>query len=285
VAASVRVPPARRQATEGDKAATGATALALADSLRENFHSVRPCRRDLYRRSEEVSFDGMTLRWARGIHWSALCGVLAMAGCPQLKDDHFGRVEGAGGGDADASIVTLVCSAELAARGGCLGNSGAGGSASTPDSARDAGTDAIADASAACESDAVRGPDGNCYFADPAPSTWSEARTSCQRRGEGWDLATLHAAGENEFIVALTGYEAWIGGTDLESEGTWIWVRDGVTFFVVGADAGSAYTPWNSGEPNDLDDSDCLRVLTTGLWADWDCEDGAYGHVCQRALP
>ena len=86
-------------------------------------------------------------------------------------------------------------------------------------------------------------------------------------------------------MVALTGYEAWIGGTDVAQEGEWVWVRDGAAFFSAGAaDASAVYAPWNSGEPNDQNDSDCLRVLTTGLWADWVC-DGMYGFVCQAPAP
>jgi hypothetical protein len=229
----------------------------------------------------------MTLRWARGIHWGAVYGLLVIAGCPQVKSDDFAVIEGSGGGAGDAGVAG-GCGNGVAARG-C----DAGG-VSTPDdpnagdpSAGDAGNDAASgtDAVPACESDAVRGPDGDCYFADPTTSTWSEARASCLERGTGWDLAALQGAEENDFVVALTGYEAWIGGTDQADEGTWLWVRDGEPFFTVGAAPSAVFTPWSSDEPNDFEDSDCLRVLTTGLWADWDCDDGAYGHVCQRELP
>ncbi|HEX2880231.1 MAG TPA: C-type lectin domain-containing protein, partial [Polyangiaceae bacterium] len=33
--------------------------------------------------------------------------------------------------------------------------------------------------------------DGRCYFQDETDRTWSAARTSCQARGTGWDIATL----------------------------------------------------------------------------------------------
>jgi lectin-like protein len=240
----------------------------------------------------------MMLRLAKGIHWGAVYGLLATAGCPQMKRDDFAAIEGAGGGDGDAG-VTIDCSDGVAVRG-CAGGGSAGSATFAPDAGdagadagegsggaagSDAGSNTPADAGPACESDAVRGPDGDCYFADPTVSTWNDARTSCQQRGEGWDLAALHGTAENDFVVALTGYEAWLGGTDLAEEGTWLWVRDGESFFEVGADPSTVFTPWSADEPNDFEDSDCLRVLTTGLWADWDCEDGAYGHVCQRELP
>jgi hypothetical protein len=229
------------------------------------------------------------MRLTKGIHWSALCALLATVGCPQTKDDDFHWIEAVGGSSSSDASVTAACRDGITAPG-CDGggsiattlDAGAGGSSNAD---ADAGSDADASASLACENDAVRGPNGDCYFSDATQSTWSAARTSCLGRGEGWDLAASLNATENDFIVQLTGYEAWIGGTDVASEGTWIWVRDGQSFFTVGADAGAAFAPWNGGEPNDQNDSDCLRVLTTGLWADWPCGAAIYGHVCQRTLP
>ena len=45
-----------------------------------------------------------------------------------------------------------------------------------------------------------------------------------------------------------------------------------------------SYTNWNTDEPNDASDSDCLRILTTGLWADWQC-GSVKGYVCQQTAP
>ena len=58
-------------------------------------------------------------------------------------------------------------------------------------------------------------------------------------------LATITTAQENAFIVEKVSGTAWLGGSDIESEGIWKWVD--------GPEAGtviSGYTNWNDSEPN-----------------------------------
>jgi hypothetical protein len=223
-----------------------------------------------------------------GLAVAALC---VEVGCPQLKDDDFGSrsVNGGGGGatgggdgvaggltSSGSGGATSTCGG---ASGGCA-DAGRGGSAgASPAVPIDGGT------GSGCGRDEVRGPNGACYFADSAERRWSEARTSCRSRGVGWDLVAIGDAEENAFVLSNTGYEAWIGATDAISEGSWLWVAEDEPFFEVGVDAaGTRFTNWSGGEPNNYDDSDCLRILTTGLWADFPC-DSPLGHVCRRLAP
>lgn len=220
-----------------------------------------------------------------GLAVAALC---VEVGCPQLKSDDFasrsvnvgggGTTGGVGGGltSGGSGGASGTCAA---ASGGCA-DAGRGGSAgSSPAAPIDGGS------GSRCGLDEVRGPNGACYFADRAERSWSGARASCEARGVGWDLVAIGDAEENAFVLSTTGYEAWIGATDLVREGAWLWVHEADPFFEVGADAGSTrFTNWSGGEPNDYDDSDCLRILTTGLWADWPC-DSPRGHVCRRRVP
>lgn len=187
----------------------------------------------------------------------ALC---VEVGCPQLEDDQFrrGSATSGAGGASDA---------------GSAGATALSGSGGTP---AEAGP-------AQCGLDELTGPNGVCYFADSAESTWGEARTSCKARGVGWDLAVIGDPEENSFVRSITAYEAWIGATDVGIEGRWMWVDEAEPFFE--GDAGTAsmrFSNWAEGEPNDYDDSDCLRMLTTGLWADWPC-DSPMGRVCRRS--
>jgi hypothetical protein len=149
---------------------------------------------------------------------------------------------------------------------------------SSPAASPDGGSD--------CGPDGARGPHGDCYYADATETTWSTARLACALRGEGWDLATIRTAEDNAFLAGLLDFEAWLGATDATTEGAWIWVTDELPFFEVdSADAaGAAFTAWNEGEPNDYDNSDCLRLLPTGLWADLECTN-IKGRVCQLTSP
>jgi hypothetical protein len=212
----------------------------------------------------------------------AVAALCVEVGCPQLKDDDFRSrsVNVGGGGTTGGSAGGLVSGGSGGATGSCgAGSGGCAGSGGRAAGPIDGGT------GSRCGLDEVRGPSGACYFADGAERSWSGARASCEARGVGWDLVAIGDAEENAFVLSTTGYEAWIGATDLVREGSWLWVDEADPFFEVDADADSArFTNWSGGEPNDYDDSDCLRILTTGLWADWPC-DSPRGHVCRRRVP
>lgn len=229
----------------------------------------------------------MRLTASDALGWVVACAAAMTAGCPQLNSDEFGRTAAAGASGASGGQNAGAAGAEPcpAGSGGSSGASGERCGEPAPDIllSADSGPASAADASDACAAvGGVRGPSG-CFIVDAAETTWSDARARCQRLGAGWDLATLRDAEDNQFVATLAGIEAWVGATDQTREGTWVWAPDDTAFFVVGgSDASAGFTNWSPDEPNDLDDSDCLRVLATGLWADWDC-DGVKGRVCQAS--
>jgi hypothetical protein len=141
--------------------------------------------------------------------------------------------------------------------------------------------DGGAEPTVGCGADAVLAPNGVCYFIDSTTRTWADARSSCQARGTSWDLVTIYDTARNDFVLSVTSFEAWIGATDAVDEGTWSWVDSDTPFFEVGG-TNTGFANWTAGEPNDFDGSDCLRILTTGQWADWPC-DSLLGSVCRRA--
>jgi hypothetical protein len=212
-----------------------------------------------------------------GIMVAALWATVA---CPQLRDDDFKpRLGDLGGGGTSAG-------AGVAGGDGGPGSAGTGavGGAgpSTPPPA-DSGTEpepTVVD----CGSDEVTAQDGACYFIDSAALTWAEARTSCQARGSGWDLVTIGSTTQNDLVASSTGFEAWLGATDAVDEGRWLWVDEDAPFFEVDVASTTGFANWSDGEPNDYDGSDCLRILTTGEWADWPC-DSTRGFVCSHRAP
>ena len=225
----------------------------------------------------------------------ALCATM---GCPQLREDDFeSRVDGVAGAGATSGSGGAAGDDGLGAgnggagngSGGCdvasggCGNAGRGGAGAGPGGSAGAPTqpDAGVEPTIGCGADEVIAPNGVCYFIDGTTRTWAEARASCQARGSGWDLVTIYDTARNDFVLSITGFEAWIGATDASDEGAWVWVDAETPFFDVDAATNIGFSNWSDGEPNDIDGYDCLRILTTGQWADWPC-DSLLGHVCRR---
>lgn len=127
-----------------------------------------------------------------------------------------------------------------------------------------------------CAPPESQGPNGHCYVTEATLLSWPDARLSCRARGEGWDLAAIDGAATNEHLAGLITSEAWLGGSDADEEGTWLWVIDGTPFWsgsgATGSPVNGAFANWNSDEPNGGGNSDCVRfVATAGTWADLEC--------------
>ena len=61
--------------------------------------------------------------------------------------------------------------------------------------------------------------------------------------------------------------QIWIGATDMDVEGSWIWQSDNSTFT-------GSYTNWRKGQPNDHGSGqDCATVGNAGSWGDIGCSD------------
>jgi hypothetical protein len=163
--------------------------------------------------------------------------------------------------------------------------------ASAPGSPAGTGSNGSMDAgsSARCAPDATPGPNERCYALTTTMSSWQDARAGCQSRGAGWDLVTIHSAQRNAWLSALLGSvaDAWVGASDLQTEGAWRWLGDGTPFWNgsggMGSLVGNAYVNWSPGsnpEPNGGDASDCLRLRTGGSWADYQC-NSPFASICE----
>ncbi len=99
------------------------------------------------------------------------------------------------------------------------------------------------------------------YLFCEAARTFSEARAFCE--GRQGRLVIIETEEENAFLVSRMSGSAFIGLSDLETEGTFLWI-DGST---------PVWTPWAEGEPNDSGGvEDCGGIYAdTGLWNDFDC--------------
>jgi hypothetical protein len=94
--------------------------------------------------------------------------------------------------------------------------------------------------------------------------TWEKAREICGYFGA--DLVILEDAVENDAVsryqYGVVGSAAWIGLTDVDSEGNFVWV-----------DGSSGFTSWYSGEPNNSGGEDCAATNFGAIaqWNDYPC--------------
>jgi hypothetical protein len=144
-----------------------------------------------------------------------------------------------------------------------------------------------------CGQGGVVAPDDRCFVLIVTASAWEDARSACQDRGNGWDLAVIRNAQDNAALAGmLSGVtDAWVGANDLAQEGSWRWVGDANAFFTGTGTAGSAsagaYVNWNTGgapEPNGGAASDCLRLRSSGGWADIACTS-TFAALCEGPQP
>jgi hypothetical protein len=97
---------------------------------------------------------------------------------------------------------------------------------------------------------------------------WKNASDYCQKSG-GY-LATIQDDAENRFLYKLTYGDAWLGATDRDKEGTWVWVS-GETW---------KYTNWDKSEPNNYKTENYLSYSEHPYF--WnDRGDGYMNFVCE----
>jgi len=133
-----------------------------------------------------------------------------------------------------------------------------------------------------CEQDWEKNGE-HCYLWSTDKKTWTDAEDFCRK--EGGHLASVHSNATFDFLwegINRTGLPtAWLGGNDLEVEGTWKWVD---------------CSPWNltfwaRGEPNNGVGEDCLHLvfnLTTQAHLNhkWNDVSNGYkqGFVCSKSI-
>jgi hypothetical protein len=117
--------------------------------------------------------------------------------------------------------------------------------------------------------------EGSYLFCDES-RTWADARLRCQELG--YELVVIESEEENLWIyynaLEQLGGISWIGLSDIDAEGTWLWV-DG---------AAPMFTAWAQSEPNDWGEAgeDCAEILRweEPTWNDANC-DGEVSFICE----
>jgi Lectin C-type domain len=124
------------------------------------------------------------------------------------------------------------------------------------------------------------------YALCPTVATFRDAEVACGQHGMA--LATVGSATEDQALrTQATGagvMEYWLGGTDQDAEGQWMWMD--TTRFWSGAAAGTAlaYAHFAAMMPGGGSARNCLHVTANGSWTDADCTT-SFAYVCKRVLP
>ncbi|XP_056141885.1 CD209 antigen-like protein C [Lampris incognitus] len=101
---------------------------------------------------------------------------------------------------------------------------------------------------------------GSCYYVSTESKTWEKSREDCKKRGA--DLVIINSREEQNFLSRF--YDSiWVGLSDKQSEGKWMWV-DGSGL------QGEGF--WQKGEPNDVESKeDCVEFFRGLGWNDLPC--------------
>lgn len=124
----------------------------------------------------------------------------------------------------------------------------------------------------------VLSADASSYFAlCPGPVAWEPARDACEPYGG--DLAVIDDGVDQQALLPLVLEDYWIGLSDDEEEGHWVWV-DGTDAIVDGAVMG--YDGWSFDQPSGGKIENCAE-LDPGQsgWADSPCEQ-PQPYICRH---
>ena len=119
--------------------------------------------------------------------------------------------------------------------------------------------------------------DGTCYMYFFQAADWDTARTRCQLIGG--DLARVDDAVRNGVLASFVPSafpEAWLRGTDAQSEGLWTW----------GGTEPLTFANWRAGEPNNGGGNgaeNCMIIQSNqgGVWDDRACSE-QHSYLCER---
>lgn len=124
---------------------------------------------------------------------------------------------------------------------------------------------------------------GHCYYTETASKTWSDARTSCQARGNGWDLVSIGNSSEkthvNSQFSANSSQDLWLGFQESSNKWTWSNGSPSGQWKETGGGSTISYTNWTSGQPNDSGNN-CAYISTGGTWYDKSCANSK-DSVCE----
>ncbi|VDI23307.1 Hypothetical predicted protein [Mytilus galloprovincialis] len=117
--------------------------------------------------------------------------------------------------------------------------------------------------------------ENKCFYLSHVEKSWDGARLTCENN-YGSRLVEVGSSFENDFLkneATVYGQSYWLGGSDTQTQGTWMWVSSQTTF---------TFTDWFEGEPSSYPLEDCVRMTKpTFKWGDFYCST-QYRFICEQ---
>lgn len=111
----------------------------------------------------------------------------------------------------------------------------------------------------------------HCYLNDTKNSlNWLDARRACL--AWGGDLASVSSYLEGIYLNGFIDADTWIGANDMASEDQFEWSSGEPLRF----------TNWNTFEPNNFAEEDCVFMNGDTRWIDDDCSTSSHPYLCER---
>ncbi|XP_072458167.1 C-type lectin domain family 17, member A [Notamacropus eugenii] len=112
---------------------------------------------------------------------------------------------------------------------------------------------------------------GSCYFFSTMTKTWDAANVFCTVNSS--HLVIISSTEEQNFVTETRNSKRtyWLGLTDRKVEGDWQWL-DGSWLTL---------SFWKLGEPNNVQNEDCVIMLLDGQWNDVSCLLSTYW-ICEK---
>ena len=115
--------------------------------------------------------------------------------------------------------------------------------------------------------------EGICYSTSQSCESWTDAQKTCQ--SYNGNLVRIRNQEENVYVQhRLNGAKGWIGLSDRNVEGTFVWAD---TQF-------SDFTYWAQNQPNNFNNEDCVHTLGVRhryMWNDVGC-DTCHNYTCSE---
>lgn len=110
-----------------------------------------------------------------------------------------------------------------------------------------------------------------CYKYFPNKTIWSASKSNCESLGS--NLVAIHSREENNFARLLVSADSWLGGNDLDSEGSWAWED---------REDWGGFLSWSLAEPNNSGgNEDCVVMTSSDNWNDIPCTV-LRSYVCKK---